>query len=256
MNKEYLKNTRQEGEALEMLNQLENNSVALAFFDPQYEKAGTVLNSADWPLHFQSEQQIINIIKEIFRVLKKSGFCFLWVNREILRTDRFQHWLSQTPLLKVVDVLVWDKHFFGCGNYFRSKCEFAFLLQKHPINSKKFTSRTFPNLWGEDKPSTSKRKHPHQKPFFLIRSLIEATTQEKDLVIDPCAGSFVVLEACQATNRNFLGVDLTYQELTEFNTERERERVKSLSIAEQITTENMPLNKQNIKENEPKTKEN
>jgi len=223
--KTYLWNVRQAGEGLEMLSQLDNGSVALAFFDPQYEKAGTVLNSADWPLHFQSEQQIINIIKEIFRVLKKSGFCLLWVNREILRTDRLQHWLSQTPLLKIVDLLVWDKHFFGCGNYFRSKCEFAFLLQKHPTNSKKFTNRSFPNLWGEDKPSISKRKHPHQKPFFLLRTLIEATTQEKDLIVDPCAGSFVVLDACEATGREFLGVDLTYEELKEYDwAENKQER--------------------------------
>ena len=45
--KKYLKNTRQEGEALEMLSELENNSTSLVFFDPQYEKAGTVLASKE-----------------------------------------------------------------------------------------------------------------------------------------------------------------------------------------------------------------
>ena len=43
-----------------------------------------------------------------------------------------------------------------------------------------------------------------------------ATTQERDLVVDPCAGSFVVLEVCQELNREFLGVDLTFKEMGEF----------------------------------------
>ena len=104
------------------------------------------------------------------------------------------------------------------------------MLQKHPTNSKKFTNRSFPNLWGEDKPSISKRKHPHQKPFFLLRTLIEATTQEKDLIVDPCAGSFVVLDACEATGREFLGVDLTLDDVKEYNQERERERDEKIQL--------------------------
>jgi hypothetical protein len=42
-----------------------------------------------------------------------------------------------------------------------------------------------------------------------------ATTSEKDLVVDPCAGSFIVLETCQEINRNFLGCDLTLLEQAE-----------------------------------------
>jgi hypothetical protein len=38
----YYLNTKQTGEALELLNQLKSNSVSLVFFDPQYEKAGEV----------------------------------------------------------------------------------------------------------------------------------------------------------------------------------------------------------------------
>jgi len=62
----------------------------------------------------------------------------------------------------------------------------------------------------------SKKKHPHQKPRELTKALIEATTQEKDLVVDPCAGSFVVLEVCQELNRKFLGCDLTFKEMGNF----------------------------------------
>ncbi|CAG8835902.1 15993_t:CDS:2, partial [Racocetra persica] len=65
----------------------------------------------------------------------------------------------------------------------------------------------------------SKRTPPiaESSPTGLFRtsgkkevSLVEATTQEGDLIVDPCAGSFIVLKACRETNRNFLGVDLTF----------------------------------------------
>jgi len=66
----------------------------------------------------------------------------------------------------------------------------------------------------------SKRKHPHQKPRELIKALITATTNEKDLIIDPCAGSFVVLEVCQELKREFIGCDLTFKEMREFLSKR------------------------------------
>jgi len=50
-----------------------------------------------------------------------------------------------------------------------------------------------------------------------------ATTQERDLIVDPCAGSFVVLEVCQELKRNYLGVDLTYNQMTEFRERRNQE---------------------------------
>jgi len=60
------------------------------------------------------------------------------------------------------------------------------------------------------------RKHPHQKPKELIKALISATTNEGDLIIDPCAGSFVVLEICQELKRKFLGCDLTFKVMEDF----------------------------------------
>ena len=126
----YLKNTKQAGEALELLTSLEDKSVSLVFLDPQYEKVGDVSRVKDWPLHYQSEYQIINLLKEISRVLKPSAFCLLWINKEILKTDRVSTWLLQASKLKLVDLLVWSKDHFGFGSYFRNKGEFAFFLGK------------------------------------------------------------------------------------------------------------------------------
>ena len=73
---EYLLNTRQSGKALELLTNLENNSVSLVFLDPQYEPVRQVLRT-DYPLYSQSDYQILRILEQIERVLKTSAFCLL-----------------------------------------------------------------------------------------------------------------------------------------------------------------------------------
>ncbi|PWU06982.1 MAG: hypothetical protein C5B43_01005 [Verrucomicrobia bacterium] len=73
---EYLLNTKQAGEALELLTNLENNSISLVFLDPQYEPVKNVL-SVNYPLYSQSDYQILRILEQAERILKPSAFCLL-----------------------------------------------------------------------------------------------------------------------------------------------------------------------------------
>lgn len=104
----YLPNTPQKGEALELLSQLESNSASLIFFDPQYEPVSKVLH-LNYPLYSQSDYQVLRILEQIARILKPSSFCLLWVNKTLLGNDRVPLWLLKTPNLKIVDCLVWYK---------------------------------------------------------------------------------------------------------------------------------------------------
>ena len=72
----YLLNTKQQGEALELLNSCENDSASLVFLDPQYEPVKNVL-SVNYPLYSQSDYQILRVLEQIERVLKPSAFCLL-----------------------------------------------------------------------------------------------------------------------------------------------------------------------------------
>src|SRR5919205_171259 len=92
----YLLNTKQSGEALEILNHCENDSTSLVFLDPQYEPVKNVL-SVNYPLYSQSDYQILRILEQIERILKPSAFCLLWVNKTLLGNDRIPLWLLKTP---------------------------------------------------------------------------------------------------------------------------------------------------------------
>ena len=63
---------------------------------------------------------------------------------------------------------------------------------------------SIPDIW-EEKVA---KVHPHSKPIELQKRLIQATTNEENFVLDPCAGGYSVLTACKDTNRNFIGCDI------------------------------------------------
>ena len=74
--RKYLLNTKQAGEAWELLTSLGENSASLVFLDPQYEVVRNVLRT-NYPLYPQSDYQILRILEQIERVLKPSAFCLL-----------------------------------------------------------------------------------------------------------------------------------------------------------------------------------
>ena len=49
-----------------------------------------------------------------------------------------------------------------------------------------------------------------------------ATTNKGDLIVDPCAGGFGVLEICSELEREFLGCDLTYKAMERFKSNKDK----------------------------------
>jgi len=62
-------------------------------------------------------------------------------------------------------------------------------------------------------------KHPTQKPLSLLRRIIQAASEEGDLVLDPFNGSGTTAVACIETNRNYIGIELE-QEFIELTNKR------------------------------------
>jgi len=94
------------------------------------------------------------------------------------------------------------------GMWCRSRrvTEYCVGLQKQPRRAKGvWEIHNIPDTWREPAPTG---EHPHRKPLQLQAELIAAVTDEGDLVLDPAAGDFTVMEAARARRRNFLGCDL------------------------------------------------
>lgn len=69
------------------------------------------------------------------------------------------------------------------------------------------------------KPHPSKALHPTEKPVALLEYLIKTYSNEGDLVLDCCMGSGSTGEACQNTNREFIGIE-KYEDIFEIAKKR------------------------------------
>jgi site-specific DNA-methyltransferase (adenine-specific) len=57
-------------------------------------------------------------------------------------------------------------------------------------------------------PSGRGKVHPTEKPLSLFEYLIKVSSNENDLVFDPCIGSGTTAVAAKKLNRNYLGIEL------------------------------------------------
>ena len=212
----YKLNYKNLANGLDLLADINDKSVATAFFDPQYRgvldklkygNEGQTRGKARSELTQMDEDTIIKFIDEIDRVLKNSGHLFLWVDKFHL-CQGVLSWFTNTNL-NLVDMIVWDKDKIGMGYRTRRKSEYLIVFQKSPVRAKAcWTDHTIPDVWEEKTPKV----HPHSKPIELQRRLIAATTVDGDVILDPAAGGHSVLEACKLVGRNFIGGDIEYGE--------------------------------------------
>ena len=57
-------------------------------------------------------------------------------------------------------------------------------------------------------PTGRSKIHPTEKPLKLFKYLVEVSSNEGDLVVDPCMGSGTTAIACLETKRNFVGFEI------------------------------------------------
>lgn len=203
-------------DGLKLLDNINNETIKTAFFDPQYRgvldklkygNEGKSRGKARHDLQQMSEEIIINFINEIDRVLLPSGHLFLWVDKFHLCTG-VAKWFKDTNF-NLVDMITWDKGKIGMGYRTRRKSEYLIVLQKNPVKAKGYwNDHSIPDVWLEK----TDKIHAHSKPIDLQRRLIEATTNEEEYVLDPASGGYSVYKACQLCNRNFIGGDIEYGE--------------------------------------------
>ena len=204
----------QRGDALQLLQSLPTASSSLVFFDPQFRgpldrlKFGNEgerqRGRASLPPMSESYRDAVSL--EIARVLSPSAYCMRWMDTFSLCEA---HHLRVANILACVDLIAWDNSRMGMGKRSRRRGDYVVVLQRPPIVAKNWRDHGIPSRWIE---KVDRGAHPHIKPAGLIGRLISAVTLPGDLVVDPCAGSFVVLQECRRLGRRFVGCDLAYDD--------------------------------------------
>jgi len=78
-------------------------------------------------------------------------------------------------------------------------------LQKPPSKWRGATTET--SLWWM-KANASNYFHPTEKPVWLLKRMIENSSDREDLILDPFMGSGTTGVACQELGRNFIGIEI------------------------------------------------
>jgi site-specific DNA-methyltransferase (adenine-specific) len=210
----FTPNIAQRGDGLELLRSLPDGCAPLGFFDPQfrelldrqkYGNEGERQNKRA-RLPAMSADYIDAVTIAFACVLKPSGYLMQWTDKYCLCEGH--HLGIPSGILKIVDLIATDNARIGQGYRSRYRGDFLLVMQKPPIRARAtWPDRGIPDRWVE---AIDRKTHPHMKPIGLIKRLITAVTQPGDTVIDPAAGSFVVLRAALELGRNFIGCDIAF----------------------------------------------
>lgn len=141
-------------------------------------------------------------LPEIYRVLKDKTHCYIMVNgRNLAKLQQ----VAENVGFIYQNLLVWEKGNSTPNKFYLNACEFILMLRKggerwiNNMGTK--TILKVPNIIGT-------KRHPTEKPVHLMRILIENSTNENDIVLDPFAGSSPVAVACRRSKRKFICIEL------------------------------------------------
>ncbi len=208
------RNARQVMDGLNLLRAIGSREASCVVCDPQYRQVLDKLQFGNEgarqgeraALPQMNDAQIAAMMVEIERVLSPSAHLLLWVDKFGLVSGHWRRWLPDVTSLAPVDCCIWDKERIGMGRRFRSRFEAVIVIQKGPLRAEGiWKNRSLPDVI---RAKADRARHPHAKPVAFVQSLIECVTEPDDIVVDPCAGGYGVLDACRASGRTFIGCDL------------------------------------------------
>lgn len=216
-----------------VMQRMEENSIDLICTDPPYmirarrmSGLGGFLNGKESLKGHVFEHDAIDIkdyIELFYKILKIGGHCYVMCNGynflhflDVIRGSRF----------KFCKMLIWDKQNVIANQYYMNGFEYIFFLYKEkavPINNcgtsdiLKFANIKTKDSWGNN-------IHNSQKPVSLMQCLIENSTKEGEIVLDPFMGSGTTAIACMRSNRHYIGceIDPKYYKVTIDRIEREK----------------------------------
>ena len=206
------------GDAIKFMKTLENESVDLIVTDPPYKvtsrgNAGSSGGMMQTKLSMQgkifkhNDIKPIEYIPEFYRLLKDGSHCYIMTNhinlQEMLNT-------ATECGFHFIKSLIWNKGNKIMGQFYMSQFEYILFFRKG--KGKKINKcgtadiLNVPNK--KTKGKDGKNIHDTEKPVELMKILIENSSQEGELVLDPFIGVGAVGIACKELNRDYIGIEL------------------------------------------------
>ena len=221
-----------QGDCMERLKEVEDNSIDAIFADPPYflSNGGISVQSGKQVCVDKGEwdkggtpEYIYDFNRRWLELcrpkLKENGT--IWISGTHHNIHVVMRCLQELGY-KILNTITWQKTDpppnLSC-KYFNFSTELIIWARKHVQKTHKFNYETMKQLNGGTQmtdvwriPAVSRwekeqGKHPTQKPLRLLYRIILACTHEGDTILDPFAGSCTTGIAANLLGRKFIGID-------------------------------------------------
>jgi len=214
------------GEALGVLQTLEDESVDAILTDPPYSSGGLTLGQKQKPPSAKyQDSDARKKFPEFYGDNRDQRSFFRWATLWLAECNRvartgaacmvFTDWRQLPTIADALqaggwlwrNIVVWDKPTARPSKgEFRRQCEFILLGVKDKLRPAH--ERCLPGVFRHCIVTGTKRRHMTEKPVPLLRNLLEITP-EGGTVLDPFMGSASTGQACLETGRKFIGVEMS-----------------------------------------------
>jgi len=193
------------GDCLDLLDDLEDNSVDILYTDPPYipPQHSSTLTKYKKSL---SEMGILEnfykrFIEKVDRVLKDDGIIIIYCN-----CDSYpMFYIHLYPYVKKMRCFIWDKISCSLGYTFRHQHEMIICGER--MNMKCIKCGTG-DIFKYKVVKAKEKDHPAQKPIDIHKHILQNIIGENRVVLDPFMGTGSIGMACKELDCDYIGIEL------------------------------------------------
>lgn len=141
-------------------------------------------------------------LPEVYRVLKQGTHCYIMINARNLKELQEK---AEEVGFEFQNILIWNKGNATPNRYYLNAYEMILMLRKGKArNINKMGTKNILDI----KNIRGNKLHPTEKPVELMKILIENSSNENEIVLDPFMGAGSTGLACKELNRKFIGYEI------------------------------------------------
>lgn len=206
------------GDCLEIMKDIPDKSIDMIVTDPPYKttsRGGTGNSGGMCKREIFSKGQVFkhNDVKmrdympELFRLLKEGSHFYIMTNHKNLYEMLT---VAQDVGFYFTKSLIWNKGNKIMGQAYMSQFEYILFFRKGKFKKINYCGTAdildVPNK--KTKGKDGKNLHDTEKPVDLMKILIENSSDDGDIVLDPFMGVGSTGLACKDLGRNFIGIEI------------------------------------------------
>lgn len=204
-----------QGDCVEWLRGLPDESVDLVITDPAYESLekhriytskdgqrrhrGRIPRLKEWFDIFPNTR-FTPLFCELYRVMKRNTHFYMFCDSETMFVAKP---MAEAAGFRFWKPIVWDKERMGMGYHYRNSCEFILFFEKGKRKLNDLGIRDVIRCNG------IRNGYPTEKPVEVSDVLVKQSSTPGELVIDTFVGSGSVGVAALRNDREFMGCDVS-----------------------------------------------